>query len=96
MQYGAAIYNAATDKKTNLPQITVQAEIYKDGKLFHQFAARQLEFSPGANPKRFDYVGRMRLNNFPPGEYLLHFIVTDALAKKKQSRAEQWMDFSVQ
>ncbi|MFN8001403.1 MAG: VWA domain-containing protein [Acidobacteriota bacterium] len=96
VQYGAAIYNAATDKKTNLPQITVQAEIYKDGKLFHQFAARQLEFSPGANPKRFDYVGRMRLNNFPPGEYLLHFIVTDALAKKKQSRAEQWMDFSVQ
>ncbi|MGH9939147.1 MAG: VWA domain-containing protein, partial [Blastocatellia bacterium] len=33
IQYGAAIYNATADKKTGLPQITVQAEIYRDGKL---------------------------------------------------------------
>ncbi len=95
VQYGAAIYNATADKKTGRPQITVQAEIYRDGKPVYQFPARPLEFSPGTNPKRFDYVGRLRLNDFPTGDYLLHLIVTDGLAKKKLARAEQWMDFSV-
>jgi hypothetical protein len=95
LQYGAAIYNAIADKKTGLPQITIQAEVYRDGKPAYQLPARSLEFSPGVNPRRFDYVGRLQLNAFPAGDYLLHLIVTDNLAKKKFARAEQWMDFSV-
>ncbi|MCI0662216.1 MAG: VWA domain-containing protein [Acidobacteria bacterium] len=95
IQYGAAIYNSTVDKKTGLPQITVQATIYRDGKPAYQFPGRQLEFSAGADAKRFDYVGRLRMNDFPPGEYLLRLVVTDGLAKKKFGRAEQWMDFSV-
>jgi len=95
IQYGAAIYNASADKKTGLPQITVQAEIYRDGKRVYQLPPRALEFSPGVNPKRFDYVGRLQLNDFPEGDYLLRLIVTDGLARKKFARAEQWMDFSV-
>ena len=95
IQYGAAIYNATADKKTSQPRITVRAEIYRDGKPAYQFPARTLELSPGSNPKRFDYVGRLRLNDFPPGDYQLRLIVTDGLAKKKFARAEQWMDFSV-
>jgi VWFA-related protein len=95
IQYGAAIYNATADKKTGQPQITVRAEIYRDGKPAYQFPARSLEFSPGVNPKRFDYVGRLRLKDFPAGDYLLRLIITDGLAKKKFARAEQWMDFSV-
>jgi hypothetical protein len=96
IQYGAAIYNATADKKTGQTQITVQAEIFRDGKPLHRLPARKLELTPGTNPKRFDYVGRLRLNNFPTGEYLLHFVVTDGLAKKKVGRAEQWMDFKVE
>ncbi|MEO6725332.1 MAG: VWA domain-containing protein, partial [Blastocatellia bacterium] len=95
IQYGAAIYNATTDKKNPLPQITVQAEIFRDGKPVYKMPARLLEVTPGTNPKRFDYVGQLRLNNFPEGDYLLHLIVTDGLAKKKLARTEQWMDFSV-
>lgn len=95
IQYGAAIYNATTDKKNPQPQITVQAEIYRDGKPVYKMPARLLEVTPGTNPKRFDYIGQLRLNNFPEGDYLLHLIVTDGLAKKKFARTEQWMDFSV-
>jgi len=95
IQYGAAIYNATTDKKNPQPQITVQAEIYRDGKAVYKMPARLLEMTPGTNPKRFDYVGQLRLNNLPEGDYLLHLIVTDGLAKKKFARTEQWMDFSV-
>src|SRR5262245_9922519 len=95
VQYGVAVYNATADKKTGRPQISVQAEVYHDGKPAYRLRPRSLEFSPGVNPKRFDYVGRLRLNDFPAGDYLLHLIVTDGLAKKKFARAEQWMDFSV-
>jgi hypothetical protein len=95
VQYGVAVYNATADKKTGLPQISLQAEVYHDGKPAYRLQPRALEFSPGVNPKRFDYVGRLQLNDFPAGDYLLHLIVTDGLAKKKFARAEQWMDFSV-
>jgi hypothetical protein len=95
VQYGVAVYNATADKKTGLPQIIAQAEIYRDGKPAYRLPPRSLEFSPGVNPKRFDYVGRLQLADFPTGDYLLHLIVMDGLAKKKFARAEQWMDFSV-
>lgn len=95
IQYGVAIYNATVDKKTGRPQVTVQAEIYRESQRVYQFPAYPLEFPLGANPKRFDYTARFRLNNFPPGDYLLHLIVTDSLAKKKFARATAWMDFSV-
>ena len=96
IQYGAAIYNATTDKKTNQTQITVQTEIYRDGKVVYQFPARAVEFTAGMNPKRFDYVGRLRLNNMAVGSYLLRMVVTDGLAKKNARRVEQWMDFTVE
>lgn len=95
IQYGAAIYNATTDKKSGQPQLTVQAEIYRDGKLFRQLPAKAIEFPAKANPKRFDLVGQLEMKNFPSGDYLLRVIVTDALAKKKTGRVEQWMDFIV-
>lgn len=95
VQYGAAIYNATTDKKTGQPAVAVQAEIYSDGKRIHEFPARKLSLAQGVDPKRFDYIGRLKLNGFPPGDYLLRFIVTDSLAKKKYGHAEAWMDFSV-
>jgi hypothetical protein len=95
LQYGVAVYNATADKKTGTPQITVQADIYRDGKPAYRFPSRSLQFSPGVNPKRFDYVGKLQLKDFPAGDYMLHLIVTDGLARKKFARAEQWMDFSV-
>ncbi len=75
--------------------MTVQAEIYRNGKPVYQFPANAVELPAKADPKRFDYVGRLRLNNLPEGKYLLHLIVKDELANKKYGRAEQWMDFSV-
>ena len=95
VQYGAAVYNASVDKKTAQTELTLQMEIYRDGKPVYQLPARRIEPAPKADAKHFDYVGRLRLNQFPEGDYLLRLVVTDALAKKKYARAEQWMDFSV-
>ncbi len=95
VQYGSAIYNATVDKRTNQPQLSVQAEIYRDGKLLKQLPPKSLELPAKASAKRFDFVGQMLLNNFQPGDYLLRVVVTDALAKKKVGQVEQWMDFTV-
>ncbi len=95
IQYGVGIYNATTDKNTNLPRINVQAEVYRAGKRAYQFPAREVQLPAGADPKHFDYVGRLQLTNFPAGNYLLRLIVTDGLAKKRDAHADQWMDFSV-
>lgn len=95
IKYGAAIYNSTVDKKTGQPQLTVQAEIYHDGKLLKQLPPKPIELPAKANSKRFDFVGQMLLTNFQPGDYLLRVIVTDALAKKKIGQVEQWMDFTV-
>jgi VWFA-related protein len=95
IQYGVGIYNATTDKKTNQPTITVQAEVYRDGKRAHQFPTRTVHLPPGADPKHFDYVGRLQLNQFRAGAYLLRLVVTDGLARKRDALADQWMDFSI-
>lgn len=95
IQYGAGIYNATPDKKTGKPQITVQAELYRGGKPAYKLSPQTLDYGAQPNAKRFEYAGRLRLNNLPSGEYLLHLVVTDALAKKKTARAEQWIDFTV-
>ena len=95
IDYGAVVYNPTLDPKTGKPQLTMQLEIYRDGKVLHQLEPRQLDPGPAANPKRLDCGGRLKLTSFPPGDYVMRLVVTDQLAKQKYSRAEQWMDFSV-
>ncbi|MEK7834174.1 MAG: VWA domain-containing protein, partial [Acidobacteriota bacterium] len=43
VQYGSAIYNVTVDKKTSQPQLSVQAEIYRDGKLLKQLPPKSIE-----------------------------------------------------
>jgi hypothetical protein len=95
IDYVAVVYNPALDPKTGKPQLTIQLEIYHDGKLLHQLEPRQIVPGEGINPKRFECGGRLKLTSFPPGDYVMRLVVTDQIANQKYARAEQWMDFSV-
>jgi hypothetical protein len=95
IDYGAIVYNATLDPKTGKPQLTAQLEIYRDGKVIQQLEPRPIDPGATADPKRLDCGGRLKITSFPPGDYLIHLTVTDQLADRKYSRAEQWMDFSV-
>jgi len=95
IDYGAFIYNATPDPKTGKPQLTTQLEIYRDGKVLHQMEPKPVDPDAAANPKRVECGGSLKLTSFPPGDYVMHIVVTDQLAKEKYARAEQWMDFSV-
>jgi VWFA-related protein len=95
IDYGAIVYNPTLDPKTGKPQLTTQLEIYGDGKVVQQLEPRPIDPGATADPKRLDCGGRLKITSFPPGDYMVRLIVTDQLADRKYSRAEQWMDFSV-
>jgi VWFA-related protein len=95
IDYGAFVFNPALDPKTRKPQLTMQVEIYRDGKVLHKLDPRQLDAGEAVNPKRVECGGRLKLTGFTPGDYVMRMIVIDQLANQKYSRAEQWTDFSV-
>ena len=95
IDYGAFVYNHTLDPKIGKPQLTMQLEIYRDGKVLHQMEPRSIDPGAAADPKRLDCGGRLKLTSFPPGDYMMRIVVTDQLTKQKFARAEQWMDFSV-
>jgi len=95
IDYGAFVFNPALDPKTGKPQLTMQVEIYRDGKVLHKLDPRPLDAGEAVNLKRVECGGRLKLTGFTPGDYLMRLMITDQLANQKYSRAEQWMDFSV-
>ena len=95
MEYWGIIFNPQLDKQTNKPQLSMQVEIYRDGKAIFQSAAREVDLVGQPDLKRIVCGGELKLNGLSGGDYLLHLIVTDSLTKQKYSHADQWMDFSV-
>ncbi len=94
-EYYTIAYNPQLNKQTQQSQLTIQVEVYKDGKAIYQSQPRPVELTGQTDPKRLVCAGQLSLNGLPPGDYLFHLIVTDPLAKPKYARADQWMDFSV-
>ncbi|MBI1759898.1 MAG: VWA domain-containing protein [Acidobacteria bacterium] len=92
--YGFFAYNA-TLNAAKQPDLLLQVELFQDGKRVFQGQPRPLEYNDKSQLKRLDCVGQLGLTGFSPGEYMLHVIVTDKLAKQKFAQADQWMDFSV-
>lgn len=92
--YGFHTYNA-TLNAAKQPDLLMQVELYQEGKRVFQGQPRPLQFSDKSEMKRLDCLGQLALTGFKPGDYMLHVIVTDKLAKQKYAHADQWMDFSV-
>lgn len=94
--YALTIYNAKIDKTAGKPNLTIQARLFRDGELV--FTGNEIPFDirDQADPKRFAGGGAIQLGtSMTPGEYVLQVVVSDLLAKNKQSVATQWMDFEI-
>ncbi|MBS1810956.1 MAG: VWA domain-containing protein [Acidobacteria bacterium] len=94
-EYYAIAFNPQLNSQTHQPQLSIQVEVYQDGKAIFQSTPRQIDVTGQTDMKRIVCGGQLSLTALPPGDYLFHLIVTDPLAKKKYGQAEQWMDFSV-
>lgn len=96
LEYDLFVYNARADKATNRPHLTVQAQLFHDGRQVHESVAAPLELGQLTDPKRAPARGRLALDgNLPPGEYALQLVVTDTVATGKHRTATQWIDFEI-
>lgn len=92
--YSYSIYNARLDKTTNQPKITLQVNLYKDGKLIAEGAPSPWKPENQTDLSRISDFGYMQLSQTEAGEYALQLIVRDTLGGK-DAVASQWIDFDV-
>lgn len=95
LTYAFVVYNAALSPTTKLPELTLQTEVYREGKRIFQGQPRPLEVKEASDLKHLVFAGQLRLTNFNPGDYMLRVVVGDKVAKQKFAQVDQWMDFSV-
>ncbi|HXI25310.1 MAG TPA: VWA domain-containing protein [Pyrinomonadaceae bacterium] len=96
LTYGAYIYNAKLDKADNLPKLTTQVQLFREGKPIFTGKENPLQVKDAADWKRLMAGGAIQIGtDLPAGDYVLQITVTDALADQKHRTATQWMDFSI-
>lgn len=90
--YGYNIYNAKIDS-TKLPKLSVQTNLYYDGKLLSEGQPQPIEINKQSDLSRINDFGYLKLNTqVPIGDYVLQVIVKDLLNNQTTS---QWIDFEV-
>jgi hypothetical protein len=93
LAYAYTLYNAQTDKTTNQPKLTVQVNLYRDGKIVSEGKSQTAQLEKLTDPTRINDYGYMRLNVYmQSGDYALQVLVKDLLTNEATS---QWIDFEV-
>jgi hypothetical protein len=96
LAYAYKLYNAHLDKTTHQPGLTLQLNLYRDGKLISEGTPQPVQLEAQADLTRISDYGYLRLKpNVELGDYVLQIIVKDLLAKGKNQTATQWIDFEV-
>lgn len=93
LAYYYTIYNAQMDKTTNQPKLSVQVNLYRDGKVVSEGKPQISELEKQNDPARINDYAYLRLNpNVQPGDYALQITVTDLISNQTTS---QWIDFEI-
>jgi VWFA-related protein len=96
LAYAYTIYNARLNNASGRPEMTVQVNLYKDGKLVLEGAPQSADFQKQADWSRIQDFGYMRLKpEMEPGSYTMQVVVKDMLADPKKAGSSQWVDFEV-
>ncbi len=92
--YPYVIYNATL--KNGRPNLTVQANLYRDGQLVIEGKPQPADLQPQQDWTRISDFGYLKLNpNSAPGDYVLQITVTDLLASGKKAVSIQNVEFEV-
>jgi VWFA-related protein len=94
--FACAIYNALLDTSSHHPQLTVQAQLFHDGKAVYSSPPMPVDVANQSDLGRVVATGVVRINSdLEPGRYFLQLVVNDSLARIKQGPVVQWIDFEV-
>ena len=95
LNYAFVVYNANVDKAAG-PRLLMQVSLLRDGKPVYVGEAAPLSLKAQPEWKRINIAGSLKLTaNAIPGEYIVHILLTDTLAKGKHRTATQWADFEI-
>jgi VWFA-related protein len=96
VRFACGIYNAVLDPGTQLPNVTLQIQLYRDGKQVLTSPPMTVDSKNQPDQTQLIATGVLQLGNeLAPGSYYLQLIATDTLVKDKPARAVQWIDFEI-
>ena len=94
--YSYNIYNAKLDPTTGIPKLTVQMNLYRDGKIIFEGKPTAAELEKQEDLSRITDYGYLKLNSdVELSDYAVQIIVTDTLRNGEGSVSNQWIDFEV-
>jgi hypothetical protein len=96
LYFGFVVYNAALNQATQLPILTIETKLFRDGNPVGPSSEIPIELKNQADLSRLFVNGSLRLNPaLEPGDYYLQVVITDKVTRAKQSVITQWVDFQV-
>ena len=94
--YVYSLYNPRVDPATGRPNLTVQMNLFQNGKMVLEGFPLPVELEKQADWSKVDDYGRFKLNpKSVPGDYTLQLIVKDLLAEEKKATTSGWIDFEI-
>jgi hypothetical protein len=96
LNFAFLIYNAAINATTQLPDLTMEIKLFRDGTSVMSVAQTPIDVKTQTDLSRLFINGALHLSsNLEPGDYYLQVVVTDKAAKDKQPPITQWVNFEV-
>jgi VWFA-related protein len=96
LNYGFVVYNAPIDPATQLPNLTMQVKLYRDGRSLGPAVEAPIDVGNQADLSRLFITGSVRLSsNLEPGNYYLQVVIVNKAVKDKQPSVTQWVDFEI-
>ncbi len=96
IRFACGIFNAQLDPATKQPNLSLQIQLYREGKQVLSSPPMSVDVKNQADLERIVSTGVLRLStDLEPGPYFLQLVATDRLAKENQGNAVQWIDFEV-
>lgn len=93
LAYAYTIYNAQLDKVTAQPKLSIQINLYQDGKPMVEGKPQPIDLEKQADWARINDYAYLRLNpNAPAGDYTLQIIVKDLIANQTTAQS---VDFEI-
>jgi VWFA-related protein len=94
--FAYVIYKAEREKATNLPRLTSQVRMFRDGKLLYVGDPKTIDLSGQMDLERITASGGLRLGpTIGLGQYILQVTINDRQVDEKNGTATQWIDFEI-
>jgi hypothetical protein len=96
LYFAFVVYNAPVNPATQLPNLTMETRLFRDGKSVGPPSEIRIELKNQADVSRLFINGSLRLtSDLEPGDYYLQVAITNKVTLDRQPPIIQWVDFEI-